>query len=60
MSRTRDSKSYPVSLEVRATKKQKQFQGSLYYLFGRDQTMQMSGTFGDFPYNSALLGLVIQ
>ena len=35
------------------------FQGSLNYLFGGDQTMQMYGKFEGFPINSALFGVVI-
>ena len=34
-------------------------QGSLNYLFGGHQTMQMYGKFDGFPKNSALFGLVI-
>ncbi len=38
---------------------QKEFQGSLHYLFGVDPTMQMYGNFEGFLLKSALLGLVI-
>ena len=34
-------------------------QGSLNYLFGGHQTMEMYGKFEGFPINSALFGLVI-
>ena len=34
-------------------------QGSLNYLFGGDQTMQIYGDFEGFSLNSALFGLVI-
>ena len=34
-------------------------QGSLNYLFWRDETMQIYGKFEEFPYKGALFGLVI-
>ena len=34
--------------------------GSLNYLFGGDQTMQMYGKLKGFPISGALFGLVIQ
>ena len=36
-----------------------ELQGSLNYLFGGYQTMQMYGKFDGFPINSALFGAVI-
>ena len=49
----------PFFFETKMQKMPRFEQGSLDCQFWGDQTIQMYGNFGDFPYNNALFGLVI-